>query len=150
MLSFTLSNVAFGSVDVGASSASQIVTVTNTGAAAISIVEIAVGGPNPASFVFANNCITSLAPGNTCTIHRHFAPTTTGPLTAYITVTSSPHSPQTITLTGTGVEPVVSLSVWLGDREYSQRLAIGYVDQHRNSAAVNHQHCCLRNKLIRV
>lgn len=110
MLSFTLSNVAFGSVDVGASSASQIVTVTNTGAAAISIVEIAVGGPNPASFVFANNCITSLAPGNTCTIHRHFAPTTTGPLTAYITVTSSPHSLQTITLTGTGVEPVVSLS----------------------------------------
>jgi hypothetical protein len=53
-----------------------------------------------------------MAAGASCTIHGHFAPTTTGPLTASVTITDHGFgSPQSIALTGTGgIPPAVSLS----------------------------------------
>jgi hypothetical protein len=98
-------------VYIGSSSYSQTVTLTNTGAAALSLTSIAITGASPSSFVFANSCPTSLAVGANCTIHGHFAPITAGALTAAITITDSAStSPQTISLNGTGVEPPVTLS----------------------------------------
>ena len=63
--------------------------MTNTGTAALSITSIAVTGTNATSFVFGNTCGASLAVGASCSIHGHFAPTTTGALTAAVATTDS-------------------------------------------------------------
>jgi len=103
-VTLSATSLSFGSVDVGSSSFSQSVTVTNTGTAAVAITSITVAGTNASSFVFANTCGTSLAIGVNCTIHGHFAPTVTGALTATIKITDSAStSPQSISLSGTGL-----------------------------------------------
>jgi hypothetical protein len=102
-VTLSATSLSFGAVTVGSSSASQSVTLTNTGTATLTVSSIAVTGTNASSFVFANNCGTSVAVGASCTIHGHFAPTTKGALTAAITITdSAAGSPQSIALTGTG------------------------------------------------
>ena len=110
-VTLSATSLSFASTTVGSSSGSQAVTMTNNGTTALSITSIAVTGTNATSFVFANSCGTSLAAGANCSIHGHFAPTTGGALKASITITdSAPGSPQSITLSGTGAEPPVSLS----------------------------------------
>jgi len=95
--------LAFGAETVGSSSVSKSATLTNTGTSTLGIGSIAVTGTNASSFVIANTCGTSLTAGASCTIHGHFAPTTTGALTAAVTITdTATGSPQTIALTGTG------------------------------------------------
>jgi len=104
-------SLAFATTTVGTSSGSQTVVMTNSGSAALSIASIAVTGANASSFVFANSCGTSLAAGANCTIHGHFAPTAGGALAAAVTITDNAiGSPQTVALSGTGVEPPVTLS----------------------------------------
>jgi hypothetical protein len=111
-VTLSAASLAFGSVDVGKSSNSQSVTMTNTGTAALSITGIAVTGANASSFVFANSCGTSLAVGVSCSIHGHFAPTTAGAWKAAITITdSATGSPQSIALSGTGVAPAVPVTL---------------------------------------
>ena len=107
----TPTNLVFGSIDQGSWSASQTVIMTNTGTTTLSITSIAVGGVNMSQFVFANSCGASLAPGANCSIHGHFQPTATGPMSASITIADSDTtSPQTIALSGTGVTPAITLS----------------------------------------
>ncbi|MGD0732309.1 MAG: choice-of-anchor D domain-containing protein [Terracidiphilus sp.] len=110
--SLSATSISFGNQAVGTQSASQSVTLTNTGSATLAIGSIGVTGANASSFVFGNSCGSSLAAGASCTIHGHFAPTATGPLTAAITIADSAlNSPQTITLSGLGYNPTtVSLS----------------------------------------
>ena len=104
-------SLSFGSEAVGSATASQSVTMTNSGTAALTITSIAVTGTNASSFVFANSCGSSLAVGANCTIHGHFQPTANGPLTAAITITDNASgSPQSIALSGTGLGPAVTLS----------------------------------------
>ena len=95
-------SLSFRSVAVGAASASQWVTLTNNGSAALTITSIAVAGASPSSYVFANTCGASLAVGASCLIHGHFAPTTPGVFSAAVVVNDSAStSPQTIALSGT-------------------------------------------------
>jgi len=93
-------------------SGSAVVTLTNSGTAALSITGISVTGANASSFVFANTCGTSLAAGANCTIHGHFGPLVAGALTAAITIAdNAAGSPQSISLSGTGIAaPIVSLT----------------------------------------
>jgi N-acetylneuraminic acid mutarotase len=101
--SLSATSLSFGTVKVGTGSASQSVTLTNNGNEGLSITSIGVTGADASSFVFANSCGSSLAAGNACTIHGHFAPAATGPLTATITITdTATGSPQHIALSGTG------------------------------------------------
>jgi len=104
--------LSFGTEPVGGAGPSQIVTLTNTGGSPLTIGSISLTGPGASSFMFANTCGATLAPAANCTIHGHFAPTATGTLTAEITITDSASgSPQSITVSGTGVDaPVVSLT----------------------------------------
>jgi hypothetical protein len=96
---------------VGTASASQSVTLTNTGNGTLSITGIQITGANASSFVFGNNCGSSVAPGASCTIHGHFAPTTAGALTAAIIINDNAGGSQTVALAGTGAAPAASLSV---------------------------------------
>jgi subtilase family serine protease len=111
-VSLSSTSVSFGYQEVSTTSLSQSVTLTNTGSSVLAITSIAVTGTNASSFVFANSCGSSLAIGANCTIHGHFTPAATGALTAAVTITDSASgSPQSITLTGTGVSSTtVSLS----------------------------------------
>jgi hypothetical protein len=111
-LSLSATSVAFDGEPVGESTDSQFVTVTNTSYPAVLYFKtITLGGANASSFITSNTCDGasggglggSLSPFATCRIGLRFVPTTTGPLTASITLTdNATGSPQTITLTGTG------------------------------------------------
>jgi hypothetical protein len=108
--SLSTQSLSFGGQLVGATGASQSVTLTNTGGAALSITGIGVTGADAASFVFANSCGTNLAAGASCTIHGHFTPAAAGALTAAVTISDNASgSPQTIALSGTG-DTTASLS----------------------------------------
>jgi hypothetical protein len=84
---------------VGTSSAPQNVTLTNTGAAVLSITSIATTG----DFSQTNNCGATVAVNASCTITVTFKPTTINTRTGTVAVTdNAPASPQTVALTGTG------------------------------------------------
>ena len=111
LVTLSPTSLAFGSATLGTASASQSVTLTNTGDAALSISGISVAGLDPSSFVFTNNCGTSLAAGASCSIQGHFAPVAGGALTAAVTITDNAgNSPQKIGLSGTGLAPEVLLT----------------------------------------
>ena len=96
-------NLAFGNVAQGIASAAQSITLSNTGTAALAISSIAAGG----DFAETNTCGASLAAGATCQISVVLTPSTLGAIAGTLTVTdNAANSPQTITLSGTGVAAV--------------------------------------------
>ena len=98
----TLSPVteSFGNQAVGTISAPKTVTLDNDLPSALSISSIAVSG----DYSQTNTCGTSVAAAATCSINVAFSPTTTGSRTGTLTVTdSASNSPQTVSLTGSGI-----------------------------------------------
>jgi phosphatidylserine/phosphatidylglycerophosphate/cardiolipin synthase-like enzyme len=98
--------LSFGSVTVGQTSPAQVLTLTSSGTATLTLTAGSLAGASADfSLTSASTCGTSasLAPGASCTLSIAFAPQTTGTLTATITLTdNASNSPQTITLTGSG------------------------------------------------
>jgi len=78
------------------------VPVQNIGTTPITISAVSEVGPN---FLVSNtNCITTLAPGATCSIQVQFAPTATGTAWAQVNISDTDlGSPHEIRLVGTGV-----------------------------------------------
>jgi centrosomal CEP192-like protein/HYDIN/CFA65/VesB family protein len=111
-VTLSASSLSFGSLSAGTTGASQSVTLTNSGNAALSIASFVITGAGASQFVFAENCGSTLAAGTTCIIHGHFAPTGAGADSAAIIITDNAgNSPQSISLSGTGVSaPVAQLS----------------------------------------
>jgi hypothetical protein len=109
--SLSPTSVTFASEAVGGTSAAQTVTLSNSGAAALSISSIALSGTNSGDFAQSNNCGASVAAGATCTISLTFKPAAGGTLTATLTVADNASgSPQSVSLTGTGATSAASLS----------------------------------------
>ncbi len=98
----TPTSLSFGNEAVGMTSTSQPITVKNTGTGNTTVVIAA-----SANFGQTNTCPASpatLNAGVSCTVNATFAPTATGSLTGTISVTdSASNSPQTISLSGTGL-----------------------------------------------
>jgi len=94
------------------SSPAQSVTLSNTGAAALKVVSIALAGANASDFVLANSCGGTVAVASTCTISVTFGPAATGPKTASIAVsTNDPVNPVlSVLLTGSGVSPIIGVT----------------------------------------
>jgi hypothetical protein len=89
-------------------SSSQVVTLTNIGSAALSIASIAFTGTNAADFTQVNTCGASVAAGGSCTIAILFTPSAIGARGASLVITDNASgSPQSISLSGTGVHDVV-------------------------------------------
>jgi len=113
-VTLTPTSIAFASTPEGAETAAQVVTVKNSGTAALAITSIAVAGTNPTDFLkTATTCTTTLAAGASCTVSVAFKPLATGALAATLAVTdNAAGSPQSVTLTGTGTAtaPVVTLT----------------------------------------
>jgi hypothetical protein len=101
------SSLTFASQLVGTASSSQPVTLSNTGAAALAITNIATS----ANFAQTNNCGSSVAVGGSCTINVTFSPTAGGPLTGTLTITDNSNgaagSTQSVALSGTGQDFIV-------------------------------------------
>ena len=91
---------SFGNQAVRTASATKIATLTNNLGTPLTISSIAVSG----DYSQTNTCGTSVAAGAICSINVTFSPTTTGSRTGILTVTdSASNSPQTVSLTGSGI-----------------------------------------------
>jgi hypothetical protein len=104
-------SLSFGNQRVGAASAAQTVTLTNTGTGVLTISGISFGGTNPTDFTQTNNCGTSVAPSANCAINVVFTPGANGSRSAKLLVAdNAAGSPQSVALSGTGISPIVTLS----------------------------------------
>ncbi len=111
-ISVAPASMAFGVIQVGNSSPSQILTITNKGAAPLIIGTLALAGINPTDFVLSSNACSgaTLAPAATCTVNVTFAPAVAGAKSARLEVPSNdPDSPVVgIVLTGNAAQPPVT------------------------------------------
>jgi len=106
-------SLSFSNQNDGSTSSSQSVTVTNNGNASLTSIVISVTGTNSSEFAQTNNCGSTLAQSAGCSISVTFSPLTAGSKSASVQIADNAgNSPQSISLTGTGVAlaPVVSLS----------------------------------------
>jgi hypothetical protein len=111
IVSLSPPSLTFSQQNTGTTSEAQSVILSNVGNALLSISNIAIGGTNPGDFAQTNNCASTVAVGANCTISVTFTPTAAGSRSASLAITNnSSDSPRTVSLTGTGVQPVVTLS----------------------------------------
>src|SRR5215470_13119970 len=121
-LSLSPNPVKYGEVPLGASG-SATVTLSNSGADATDVTGLSVGDPvqgaDPNDFYVLSPVTCGQKPGgvlvvpgnSSCTVQLSFTPTATGARSAFITVpNTSSDGTQTLTLTGTGINPVLSAS----------------------------------------
>ena len=106
--------VDFGSVVVGATSASKTITLTNTGGAAMTLTGVSIT-PNPNDFAVSpsSTCTAGavIAPAGSCTAVLTFAPASAVVSTATLSFNDdAASSPQNVFLSGTGIQPAVSMS----------------------------------------
>jgi len=106
--SLSPSSLSFGNEPVDVTSSSQVVTLNNTGNAALSITSIAFTGTNATDFTQVDTCGASVAAGGNCTIAILFTPSAVGALTASLAITDNASgSPQSVSLSGTGTHDVI-------------------------------------------
>lgn len=95
-VSLSPASLAFANQNFGVTSAAQVVTLTNSGTGALSIISIAASG----DFAQANNCGTSVAAGASCTLSITSTPTVAGVRNGTVTITSNAAtSPSIISVT---------------------------------------------------
>jgi hypothetical protein len=104
--------LTFPSTNVGSTSAAQTVTVTNSGTATLNLTSENITGTNATSFIkSANTCGATLAASASCMVSVQFKPAAAGTLTAALSIVDNAlNSPQSVSLTGTGAAPVISLT----------------------------------------
>jgi hypothetical protein len=107
-------SLTFAPEVVNAQSATQQVTLTNTGPAALHITTLALTGTNAGDFSQTNTCPVggNLGSGASCRVSLRFRPTAVGVRTATLAITTNdPGTPvANVTLTGTGIQAAVSLT----------------------------------------
>ncbi len=93
-------SLAFGNQDTDTTSPAQTITLSNYGTTTLGITGITVS----ANFGQTNTCNSTLASGASCTISVTFTPGNTGSLNGTLSFAdSAAESPQTVSLSGTGV-----------------------------------------------
>lgn len=97
--------LAFGGVDSGGVSTAKTVTVKNETDATITVNSITVSD----EFTQTNNCGSTLTAGSSCIIQVIFAPKSIGTKTGVVTFTYDTNKSKTVTLSGTGTDPVSNL-----------------------------------------
>jgi 6-phosphogluconolactonase (cycloisomerase 2 family) len=101
-VSLSSTSLSFAAITQGTSSASQNVTVTNSGGGPLHISSVLLGGTASGDFNMTNGCTASAYPVNSaCTISVFFAPLASGARAATLTLTDDAvNSPQVINLGG--------------------------------------------------
>jgi hypothetical protein len=107
LLSTNASSLSFGNTLVG-SSASQAINLTNTGTGSVNISQVAATGAGFKVTGFSGGA--TLAAGQSLSLTASFAPATIGAVAGSISVVSTAtNSPATISLSGTGIQPQISV-----------------------------------------
>jgi hypothetical protein len=103
-ISFSPATLTFANQDIGTSSNSQPVTITNFGGSPLNFSGISASG----DFTESNNCPGSLVAGASCTASVSYAPTVTGPEAGLLTLNDDSGNlgaSQAVALSGTGLLP---------------------------------------------
>src|SRR5208282_2588854 len=126
-------SLSFGDQVLNTTSAAKTVTVTNTGSATLDISSITAS----ANFaVSKNTCGATLGAGKKCKVSVTFTPTELGLLKGSLTFTdNAPNSPQTVTLSGTGIQPVTLVP---GSATYGKR-KVGTTSKAKTFTLTNDQ-----------
>lgn len=100
-ISVSSASLAFGEVNVGATSAGQSVVVTNTGTADLKFTSVSTTN---AAFNFTNSCPGTLAMGASCNINVTFKPAAAGSYAANLSIVSNASNAPTlnVALSGSG------------------------------------------------
>jgi hypothetical protein len=101
-LGFTPGSLNLGSVAVGSSAAPQSATLTNDGAAPVSIIGVSISPAN--AFTQTNNCPATLNVQQTCTLQIVFTPPDVFTYNATLSVSNSAGRSATLPLSGTGLD----------------------------------------------
>ena len=113
VLALSPNPLAFGEQRVGVTSAAQKVLVSNaTGSGPITITAVSVGTSGPFALVTPPAMPLTLVAGGSTELSVTFTPSTQGAVSGTLTLTTSDKdfSTTTVSLTGTGVKPVLALS----------------------------------------
>ncbi len=105
-------SVVFAATAVGSPATAQVVTLNNSGNAALSVTSITFSGADPGDFSQTNTCGSSVAALGKCTISVVFTPAAAGNRSATLSVADNASgSPQTVSVSGTGSsQPGATLS----------------------------------------
>ncbi len=107
IVSLSPASLTFGSQLVGTTSSAQTITFSNGGSVTLALSSIAADG----DFTQTSNCPASILAGGQCSIQVTFRPTAAGTRAGVLTIADdAPGSPHWVTLSGTGTQPVMSLS----------------------------------------
>lgn len=111
-LSISPGSFDFGNQAVGAASTVKDFTITNSTSQTVTLMAIGFTGTNSGDFSDTTDCGTTLASGAVCTVHVTFTAGAVGVRSGSLSLSDdAPGSPQTVGLTGTGVNAsAVSLS----------------------------------------
>lgn len=110
-VSLSSTSVGFGSVTLGLT-ATQTVTLTNSGNAALSVGTLS---SSQSVFTAGSNCPASLAAGANCAISLNFTPALAGSYSGTVALqTNASNSPHTITVSGTGAPAALAQLGWQG------------------------------------
>lgn len=102
--------VNFGNAVVGVTSSGMTVSISNTGTATLNVSSVSISGTNASDFTVTPSSF-SVGSGGSQDLTVTFTPSATGSRAASIDlIHDAPVSPSSISLTGTGVQPAVSLS----------------------------------------
>ena len=138
-ITITPTTFDFPDTTVGATSASQMFTVTNTGGAATGALATALGGNNANQFTIvngSNGCQgVVLATNGSCTIVLTFTPTTGGAKSANITVSGTPGGTAVAGLSGDAIPPAL-LSVSPASTDFGS-VGTGTVTSYRTFTITN-------------
>jgi len=116
----SLSSLDFGSIPIGITSASQAVTLSNTGDDIMAVAGITTNG----DFAKTSTCGATLAAGAGCSISVTFAPAAAGSRSGFVNVDdNSPGAPHQVSLSGLGVTPAPAPTIWT--QPVSQTVGIG-------------------------
>ncbi len=108
-LTLSTGQLDFPAATVGSQGGQQQVSAKNTGDVPVSINNVFIDGTNSSDFNQNGNCGGQLAPGQGCTINVNFWPSGAGSREASLHVFSDePRGDQTVALTGTGADPVLT------------------------------------------
>jgi hypothetical protein len=113
LVNFSPLALSFPSQAVYTTSSALTLTVTSMGVSNLTISSVAIGGTDPGDFAnTANSCTgANLNLNGTCTVDVTFTPSAAGSRSASLLFTDSASgSPQTVNLTGTGLNPVPNMS----------------------------------------
>jgi HYDIN/CFA65/VesB family protein/ASPM-SPD-2-Hydin domain-containing protein len=107
IVTLSATTLNFGTTEAGTMTAAQVVTLTNTGTAALDITQLSAGS----AYQIFNDCPATVNAGASCTFGVVFQPQTAGTYSYSAQIKdNAPGSPQKVTLNGTATAPVVGLS----------------------------------------